>query len=160
MHTAYINIGSNIGDRHGSIAAAVAAVKERINTSLRISDPVESPPWGYESDNTFINIGVAFETDLSPVQLLHTLLDIQNSISAERHRDEQGGYVDRIIDIDLIAMDALVISTPFLTLPHPRMHLRPFVLQPMHLLAPGWIHPILHQTPAGMLASLGCDLHN
>ncbi|MBD5241684.1 MAG: 2-amino-4-hydroxy-6-hydroxymethyldihydropteridine diphosphokinase [Barnesiella sp.] len=152
MHTAYINIGSNLGDRHGNIAAAVAAVKERINPQVRLSEPVESPPWGYRSANSFINIGAAFETQLTPLELIEILLDIQNSISDLPHRTLSGGYADRIIDIDLIAVDQLVISTPELTLPHPRMHLRHFVLIPLQELAPQWVHPVLGLTPAEMLA--------
>ncbi|MDE6652374.1 MAG: 2-amino-4-hydroxy-6-hydroxymethyldihydropteridine diphosphokinase [Paramuribaculum sp.] len=154
MHTAYINIGSNLGDRHGNIAAAVAAVKERINPSVRLSDPVESPPWGYESSNPYINIGVAFQTVLPPEELLAALLDVQKSISDMPHRNGQGGYTDRIIDIDLIAVDEIVYTSSTLTLPHPRMHLRPFVLIPMLQLAPRWSHPRLNLTPAQLLASL------
>ncbi|MDE5744483.1 MAG: 2-amino-4-hydroxy-6-hydroxymethyldihydropteridine diphosphokinase, partial [Paramuribaculum sp.] len=144
MHTAYINIGSNLGDRHGNIAAAVAAVRSRINPVVRLSDPVESTPWGYDSPNGYINIGVAFDTPLNPNILLDTLLDIEKNISPLSHRTHAGEYADRIIDIDLIAIDDMVMDTPTLTLPHPRMHLRPFVLIPMRQLAPAWIHPRLH----------------
>ncbi|MDE6048648.1 MAG: 2-amino-4-hydroxy-6-hydroxymethyldihydropteridine diphosphokinase, partial [Paramuribaculum sp.] len=100
MHTAYINIGSNLGDRQGNIAAAVAAVRSRITPHLRLSDPVESTPWGYDSPNGYINIGVAFETALSPHALLHTLLEIEKSISPLSHRTPAGEYADRVIDID------------------------------------------------------------
>lgn len=154
MPTAYINIGSNIGDRHGNIAAAVAAIKEHIAPQLRVSDPVESAPWGYESPNSYINIGVAFETDLSPETLLGILLGIEKNICAASHRTIDGNYADRIIDIDLIAVDEIVCDTPSLTLPHPQMHLRPFVLIPMRQLNPAWTHPILHQTPSCLLHHL------
>lgn len=142
MNNAYINIGSNLGDRHGNIAAAVAAIKERIDPQARLSDPVESPPWGYESVNPYINIGVAVITDLSPFELLDALLEIEGSISAASHRMADGTYADRLIDIDLIAVDSLIINTPRLILPHPRMHLRPFVTIPLRQLAPGWRHPL------------------
>ncbi len=154
MPTAYINIGSNIGDRHGNIAAAVAAIKARITPHLRISDPVESAPWGYDSPNSYINIGIAFETDLSPEALLILLLGIEKSISSASHRTTSGGYADRIIDIDLIAVDEMVCTTPALTLPHPRMHLRPFVLIPMHQLNPRWHHPRTRLTPSQLLRRL------
>lgn len=154
MPTAYINIGSNIGDRHGNIAAAVAAIEAWITSPLRLSDPVESEPWGYDSPNSYINIGVAFETDLSSETLLHLLLEIEKSISSASHRTLSGGYADRIIDIDLIAVDEMVCCTPALTLPHPRMHLRRFVLIPMQQLNPAWRHPIIRLTPTQLLRQL------
>ena len=70
MHTAYLNIGSNIGDRRGNIAAAVAAIKERLDAGAAVSAEVESEPWGYSSPNPYINIGVALRTEMSPLELL------------------------------------------------------------------------------------------
>lgn len=154
MHSAHINIGSNIGDRLLNIRAAVAAIKQRLDPHPMISTPVESPPWGFKSSNTFINIGVTITTTLSPAQLLDTLLDIQAKISRAPHRTITGEYADRIIDIDLIAVDQTVVNTPQLTLPHPRMHLREFVLRPLAELNPQWRHPILHLTVKQLLDKL------
>ncbi|MDE6378068.1 MAG: 2-amino-4-hydroxy-6-hydroxymethyldihydropteridine diphosphokinase, partial [Duncaniella sp.] len=70
------------------------------------------------------------------------------------HRDRDGGYIDRRIDIDIIAIDSIVLSTPRLTLPHPRMHLREFVLVPLAQLAPGWVHPVTGLNASAMLARL------
>ena len=75
-----------------------------------------------------------------------TILKIEKSISAASHRDENGNYIDRQIDIDLIAVDDIVVDSPTLQLPHPRMHLRDFVLTPMMHLNPHWVHPILNQS--------------
>ena len=74
------------------------------------------------------------------------LMAIQDSICSAAHRDSTGAYIDRIIDIDLIAIDDTVIDTPELTLPHPRMHLRDFVVRPMLELCPEWVHPLLNKT--------------
>lgn len=151
MPTAYIGIGSNIGDRHAIIRRAVTAIKSRIDSEARVSDPYESPAWGYESPNTYINICVAARTDLSPLALFGELQAIQHSISPAPHRAPDDTYIDRAIDIDLIAVDDAVIDTPELTLPHPRMHLRPFVLVPMAQLDPGWRHPILGKSISDLL---------
>ncbi len=86
--------------------------------------------------------------------MLKSLLDIEKSISSASHRDESGNYVDRIIDIDLIAYDDLIIDSEALTLPHPRMHLREFVLRPLALLWPDWRHPILDLTAQELLDSM------
>lgn len=133
---AYINIGSNIGDRHGCISRAVALIKERIDPAARVSDIVESEPWGFVSANAFLNIGVTVRTWMDPLALLHELQEIERSISPASHRDATGGYIDRACDIDLIVYGNRSINTPELTLPHPRMHDRPFVMTPLLQLIP------------------------
>ncbi|MDE5922806.1 MAG: 2-amino-4-hydroxy-6-hydroxymethyldihydropteridine diphosphokinase [Muribaculum sp.] len=160
MPAAYINIGSNQGDRRANIARAVALIADMLHVKPRLSHAVESEPWGYESASPYINIGLAFDTVLTPETLLDTLLSIERSISAASHRKPDGSYADRLIDIDLIAYGNAAIEmslTPegnLLTLPHPRMHLREFVLLPMQQLAPEWKHPLTGHTPAEMLNAL------
>ena len=140
-HTAYLNIGSNIGDRQAQIDLAVVRIEQLCNGIARRSDVIETPAWGFESKSLFLNIGIAIETDLSPEDLLKGLQAIEKSISPASHRDENGNYVDRAIDIDIIAIDDLIIDTPNLIVPHPRMHLRNFVLIPMKQIAPEWKNP-------------------
>ncbi len=152
--TAYVNIGSNIGDRHAHIERAVTAISGIADGAVRRSDPIESEPWGYASEHPYINLGIAFETSLPPAELHAALQTIQRDIDPAPHRQPDGTYADRRIDIDLIAVDDIVIDTPELTLPHPRMHKRQFVLLPMVQLAPGWNHPIYGVTPARLLARL------
>lgn len=141
MHTAHINIGSNIGDRMLNIRAAVAAICATIDAGAAVSDPVESDPWGFQSPNRFVNIGVTVHTDLEPLPLLRALRGIERSLCPDPHRDSDGRYIDRAIDIDLIFVDDIVIDSPELTLPHPRLHERPFVLTPLLQLHPGWKSP-------------------
>lgn len=154
--TAHINIGSNLGDSHALIeqAAAGIALLASDGTAMRRSSFIESEPWGFESPHRFINLGVEITTGLSPHELLHRLQIIERTISATPHRNADGNYADRLIDIDLICMEQTVTDTTTLTLPHPRMHLRGFVLEPLMELSPQWIHPLLHKTPAQMLADL------
>lgn len=112
-----------------------------VSSSVRVSDPVVTPPWGFESDNEFINVGMSFDTDLPPEELLDATRRIEQSISTASHRDTNGAYIDRLIDIDIIACAAtdtagvplrlIKITTEKLTLPHPRAHLRAFVTIPL-----------------------------
>ncbi|MDE7411194.1 MAG: 2-amino-4-hydroxy-6-hydroxymethyldihydropteridine diphosphokinase [Paramuribaculum sp.] len=152
MAKAYINIGSNIGDRLHYIDAAVAAIEARMLVTAHRSAVIYSSPWGYDSPNDFANIGITIHTSLSPETLLRELLDIEHTIgSGAPHRNPDGTYCDRPVDIDLIAVDNITLHTPHLTLPHPRMHLRPFVLIPMTHLWADWHHPRTNLTPAQSL---------
>lgn len=158
MAEAHINIGSNIGDRHALIERAVAAIESALNTSARRAPVEETAPWGYESGNMFLNLGIACEVgDMAPEKLHAILQDIQHSIDSTPHRNADGTYADRAIDIDLIALGREVVDNSNLTLPHPRMHLRPFVLRPIAILSPEWVHPLTNQTAAGMLEVLKND---
>lgn len=132
--TIYVNIGSNQGDRHALIEQAVALIVSHWSPSpVRRSRYVESEPWGYDSPNKFLNLGIAIDAEgaVNPFDTLHSLQAIEHSISPTPHRNPDGTYADRLIDIDLIAIDNLRIDTPELTLPHPRAHLRPFVTIPL-----------------------------
>lgn len=151
MPVAYINIGSNMGDRFALIEQAVAHIEHLCGTSAQRAPLYRSQPWGYESNAEFFNLGIAIETDIAPLELLYSLQSIEKKISKSPHRDYAGKYIDREIDIDIIAIDEIVMNTPELTLPHPRMHLRNFVLEPLSLLAPEWKHPVLGTTPAQLM---------
>lgn len=143
MATAHINIGSNLGDSRSILERAVAEIALRWPCgALRRSTIVESEPWGFSSPHKFLNIGVEIQVEEPPLQVLDALLEIQNRICSSPHRDDAGGYVDRLVDIDLIFYDDVVMDTPRLRLPHPRMHLRPFVLIPLRELSPTWRHPL------------------
>ncbi len=100
---------------------------------------------------------MAFHSELSPLKILRKLQGIEKKISPASHRDSEGRYIDREIDIDIIAIDSEIIDTPELTLPHPRMAERDFVLVPMEELAPGWTHPVTGLTPTEMLGMLAPD---
>lgn len=139
MATAYINLGSNIGDRRSTIERAVAAIEADLGVSARRSQWVESEPCGFDSPNRFVNLGIAVDIDLEPIELLRRLQSVEKSIDPSSHRDAEGRYIDRVIDIDLIAVDHLVVDTPELTLPHPRMKERPFVMGPLLELCPDWL---------------------
>ncbi len=151
---AHINIGSNIEPRLAHIGQAVSMLKQLVDPLLKVSRPVETPPWGFTSPNDFMNVGVLISTPLPPSTLQGLLQDIQSRIDPSPHRDEAGNYIDRKIDIDFIAMEDEVITTPALTLPHPRMSSREFVLLPMIELDPTWKHPLTDMTPLQMLSEI------
>lgn len=149
MHV-FLNIGSNLGDRRRNLSRAVGAIEKEFGY-FELSHVVESEPWGYESPNPFLNVGMMILSDLEPQEVLHKLQTIERSLSPAPHRNHDGSYADRLVDIDIIAIDSLVMDTPELQLPHPRMAERRFVLEPMAELAPFWVHPLLHRTPAELL---------
>ena len=155
---AHVSIGSNIGDRASNINRAVALIES--SPAVAAGKPVKrseifvSEPWGYDSDAEYYNISISFPTPLSPIVLHRLLQALQKKIDPAPHRDERGNYVDRKIDIDLIAVGDAIVNTPELQLPHPRMHLRDFVLAPMTQLAPTWRHPLIGMDVVAMLDAL------
>ena len=149
----YLNIGSNIGDRRDNLYRAVVALTAGTSGSVT-SHVVESEPWGFDSDNRFMNIGLWLASDLEPHQMLDRIHDIEHRLGSAAHRDAQGGYIDRLVDIDIVAIDDMVIDSPTLQVPHPHLAERDFFLRPMMELAPNWQHPITGLTAAQMLSDL------
>lgn len=150
----YLNIGSNLGNRKHNIYRAVELINHTFGTRVLCSSPVESKPWGFDSHNTFINEGVLLHTDRRPFDVLNALQRVERSISTGSHRNSDGSYRDRVVDIDIVAIDHLTIDSPMLTVPHPHVAERDFYLIPMQELAPSWTHPRTNLTPAEMLDRL------
>lgn len=137
MALAYINIGSNLGNKKELISLALEKISARFGICC-LSKFIESEPWGFESDNRFLNLGVSFFTNLEPEELLSELLGIEQSICKASHRNKEGGYVDREIDIDIMAIDEIKYQSIRLTLPHPHLYERDFFLIPLLELNPNW----------------------
>lgn len=147
----YLNIGSNLGDRKQNLLSAIQAIECKLQATAQASSIIESTAWGFDSDNTFLNIGIAIDSDIIPEEMLRITQSIEKTLGSATHRNYDGSYCDRLIDIDIIAVDEETIESENLTIPHPRMHLREFVLAPMTQLAPHWNHPILHKTASQLL---------
>ena len=130
MHTVYLSLGSNLGDKEQNLASAVSEIARRIGDITDQSAFIETEPWGFDSKNTFLNAAVRVETELSPIDLLHATQQIERDLG-RTHKSEKGQYHDRIIDIDILLYDDLHIQTPELTIPHPLMQQRDFVLIPL-----------------------------
>lgn len=155
MHV-FINIGSNIGNRRMNLSRAIAAIEKEFGY-FELSHTVDTEPEGFDSDHRFLNVGMMFISDLEPVEILHKLQAIERSISPASHRNADGSYADREIDIDIIAIDEIKMESEELLLPHPRMDRRRFVLEPLAELAPGWRHPDSSLTASQLLANLSCE---
>lgn len=141
MPRTHINIGSNLGNRELNIARAVAMLRRLSAGDFRLSNSVESEPWGYASANRFLNVGVSFETNLSPDELLSATQSIEREISGgnPRHRNPDGSYADRIIDLDIIFYSDNAFDSESLTLPHPRFRERDFVMRPLAQIDREWL---------------------
>lgn len=130
LHTVYLSLGSNLGDRHLTMRRAIELIGEQVGTVDRESSPLETEPWGFESPNKFLNMCVRVLTSMSPGQVLDATKAIERTLG-RTSKSVDGHYHDRPIDIDILMYDDLHISTPELTLPHPLMHERDFVMIPL-----------------------------
>lgn len=144
MAVVYLSLGTNLGDRHNHMLTAVARLAERVGTILALSALYETEPWGFNSDNRFLNAALTMETTCLPMELLLITQTIEQEMG--RMEKSNGAYHDRVIDIDLLLYDNLILDTPLLTLPHPLMHEREFVLKPLAEIASDVIHPVLKET--------------
>ena len=129
-HTVFLGLGSNLGDKAANITLAVQHIEEQIGQVVRQSALYISEPWGFDSENEFVNAVVKCETILSPHQLLRTTQRIERQMGRKR-KSCNGVYHDRIIDIDILLYDDLTIDTPSLKIPHPLMQQRDFVMVPL-----------------------------
>lgn len=151
----YLGVGSNLGNSKELIEQCLQKIESQIGTIHARSALYRSAAWGYESDREFLNGVIALSTDCSPEEVLIRTRNIEIELGSLSHRKPDGSYDDRLIDIDLLDYDGIRLDTPSLTLPHPRMHLRDFVLQPLVEIAPGWKHPLLGQNAQELLDRLG-----
>ena len=149
MHLVFIALGSNLGDRAANLQAAIEALEPEVHT-LKCSPVYETPPWGYSDQPQFLNQVVEAETDLSPV----ALLECMKKIEVQLGRQETFRFGPRLIDLDIIFYDREVIDSPPLTIPHPRLETRAFVLMPLADLAPQNLHPKLGVTVLDLLAKV------
>ena len=135
MATLYLSLGTNMGDRPKNLSQAMKLIAREVGTVVAASDVIETEPWGFDSGNAFLNMVAKVETGLEPIDALHVTQDIEKRLGRSE-KSVNGVYHDRIIDIDLLMYDDLIMNTPQLTLPHPLMRQRPFVMEPLSQIAP------------------------
>ena len=140
MPTVFLGLGTNIGNKKKNLTRAIEALSLALGNYTALSAFTETKPWGFDSENTFLNCVVAFETTLSPSLLLDTTESIERELGRTT-KSTDGTYHDRVIDIDILLYGNETVDSPRLTIPHPLMHLRDFVLEPLAEIAPDAIHP-------------------
>lgn len=136
METVYLALGSNVGDKEANLEAAISKIGEKC-TLLKRSSIYQTPPWGYQEQDFFLNMVVSVHTELNPVDLLAHLKS--SEINIGRQPTFRNG--PRVIDIDILFYGQQVLAQPGLEIPHPRLHERAFVLVPLAEIAPDLIHP-------------------
>lgn len=150
MKTAYLGLGSDLGDRSASLRSSLGLVREKLGRITVCSSVYETEPWGFSSSTRFLNMVLELETDLNPQGLLGRIMMVEAMLGRLR---EGKTYASRVIDIDILFYDRLCFSEGDLTIPHPRLHERRFVLVPMSEIAPEFIHPKLNKSIAELLNS-------
>ena len=154
-HTAIVSVGSNMGDKLGNCRRAIAALGEIDSTRvLAVSRFYKTAPVDYLDQDWFVNAAVKIDTPLAPLELLEALHKIQRRAGRTHDLIRFG---PRVIDLDIIFYDAAVIQTPELVVPHPRMHKRRFVLQPICDIDPAIVHPVIKKSVRTLLGRLAED---
>ena len=150
MKQTVLLLGSNIDNRLELLANAGSMIMEQIGQVVATSSIYESDPWGYDSNNPFLNQALLIKTTISPEKVLEKCLSIESQLG--RTRNEHGSYADRNIDIDILLYEKLIISNGNLEIPHPRMHQRRFCMEPLVEIAPNWFVPTFQKTTSQILA--------
>lgn len=155
MAKVYIGLGTNLGDKEENLRVAVQKIEMQIGKIVSLSAFYITAPWGFHSDNSFLNAAACIATDFSPLEVLQKTQEIERELG-RKHKSAGGVYSDRLIDIDLLMYDDLILSTTSpegaeLNLPHPLMAERDFVMKPMAEIAPELVHPVLGKTMKELL---------
>jgi len=150
MNVAYLCLGGNIGDRESAIYQALFEISQKVGEIKAQSKIYETEAWGVENQQAYLNQCIEVNTYLSADELITTLLAIEQHLG--RIRTLNGGYEPRTIDLDVLFFNNEVINSTHLTVPHPRLHLRKFVLIPLNEICPNYLHPILNKTIFNLLS--------
>ena len=148
-HIVYLALGSNMGNRLANLKAAISNVTPQMTVKKK-SSVYETPPWGFKEQDAFLNQVIKVKTSLAPEPLLRHLKRLE--VALGRVPNFQNG--PRLIDIDILFFDNMIIEPPPLIVPHPRLHERAFVLVPLAEIEPDFIHPILQKSVSKLLEDL------
>ena len=152
----YIGLGSNQGNREQLIEKAIELLSVALGAPIQQSTIIETEPWGFESDLQFLNMVACFNCNLQPLELLDLTEKTEKELG--RTTKSSGGiYKDRPIDIDILLYGNRVIESKRLTIPHPRLHERLFVLEPLKEISPQLVHPLFQKTIAELTDSIKTD---
>ncbi len=153
MATLYLGLGTNLGNKKENLQRAVNEINSRIGKVTSLSSFYETAPWGFSSENSFLNAACCVNTELSPIDALEQTQQIERELG-RLHKSVNGIYADRLIDIDLLLYDDLCMNTERLTLPHPGIDKRLFVIEPLAEIAPDVNHPQTGITMKNILEKL------
>jgi 2-amino-4-hydroxy-6-hydroxymethyldihydropteridine diphosphokinase len=142
-------LGSNLGDRFAALRRAMEMINGEAGEIIATSSVWETEPWGFDADDQFLNMVIVLKTSLEPKGLIQRFRSIEGRMG--RKKSGGGKYESRIIDLDILFWDDRVISLPGLEVPHPKLHSRRFVLEPLMEVAPETVHPVTGLTVAEML---------
>lgn len=151
---AYLLLGTNLGDRAQNLNTAIAFIEKEVGEVFKKSSVYETAAWGKTDQPGFLNLAIGVKTDVAPLVLLNILLGIEKKMG--RVRMERWG--ERLIDIDIIFYADKIVNDDQLTLPHPEMHKRRFVLEPLNEIAADFVHPILKEKVSSILSNLTDEL--
>ena len=149
----YLGLGTNLGNKEENLTRAIEQLSLVLGPCEAQSPFIETAPWGFESNNSFLNCAVAYDTQIAPLELLNATERIERELGRTA-KSEGGNYRDRIIDIDILLYGDNIIESDRLTVPHPLMHKRDFVLEPLAAIAPDAIHPLLCKSIGKLLKEL------
>jgi len=150
VNTAYLLLGSNIGEREKNLSLALKFLKTEAGTVYKKSAIYSTKAWGNETMDDFLNRAVCMKTKLSAAKLLKAVLKIESGMGRKR---QQRKYLPRTIDIDILFFNDEIINSGELKIPHPLLHQRKFALVPMAEIAPGFVHPVFHKTISFLLSA-------
>ncbi len=151
MEKVFIELGGNIGNVRATFDIAIEKINETIGQIIKTSSRYETEPWGNKKQAYFLNQIICAETNLNPDEVLKKILEIENLLGRKRKKNNQSA--PRTIDIDILFYGDKIINTDNLIIPHPRLHLRNFVLTPLMEIAPGFIHPSFNKKIKDLLKS-------
>ena len=149
MNKAYLSLGSNRGNRTANLNRAVNLLSEWTGNVNKVSSLYETPPWKMDDETDFINQVLLLETTLSAPELIDTIILVESMMGRQRMSKK---YEPRIIDIDILFFNDEIINTEELTVPHPLIQERKFVLEPMTEIIPGFIHPVFKKSMVQLLS--------
>jgi len=151
MEIVYLALGGNVGNVSATFDVAIEAIKTKIGQIRAASSRYRTAPWGNKNQDDFLNMVLAAVTILQPQAVLATIMEIEKAMG--RNRDQANRNAPRTIDIDILFYGQQIIESDQLAVPHPRLHLRNFVLTPLVEIAPALIHPGLHKTMNELFAA-------
>jgi 2-amino-4-hydroxy-6-hydroxymethyldihydropteridine diphosphokinase len=153
MNKVLIGLGTNLGDRLANLNQANSEIEKYVGQIVYKSSCYQTPPWGFDSSQDFLNTVVEINTPFDPTELFRRLKQIEMEMGRSS-RKENDPYQDRPIDLDILDFNNEVFLSDELTIPHDKMHLRSFVLYPLAEIAPNWIHPLLKESANTLIGSV------